>query len=175
MLLPFLPASQHFISLNLTHWILCLLGLWGFNNPRVQLAQSRIPPLLAGLILATSRNDCPASVYTTCTWIRYKVERATQLYPCCLQKTNSSTAMKSAKIIQCFPLDPRLCFLASLPWHIPPCAPSSPPRSYWDVCFAESKSLFGLQGSSTCVSREINQYCAHWTSVGPITGTPLSL
>jgi len=114
MLLPFLPASQQFISFNLIHYILCLLGLWRFNNPHVQLVQSRTPQLLAGLMLATAINDCPASVHTTCTWIRDKIKRATWLHPCCLQKTNSSTAMKSAKAIQCFPPDPRRCFLASL-------------------------------------------------------------
>lgn len=109
MLLPFLPASQKFISFNLTHWILCLPGLWRFNNLHVQLALSRTPPLLAGLILATA---LPLYTQRVCESDTNSNIWHGSTHVVCRRQT--PTAMQSAKIIQCFPLDPTWCFLASL-------------------------------------------------------------
>lgn len=112
MLLPFLPALQQFIFFNLTRWN---LFAWTLEIQQLPCAVSteQNSPITCWSDPAHS-HDCPASEYSTCPLIRHKFERATQFHSCCLQKTNSSTAIKSAKIIQCFPLDPRQCFLASL-------------------------------------------------------------
>lgn len=77
---------------------------------------------------------------------------------------------QSAKIIHCLQLDPGRRFIAFLGTsHL--VHPPQPPRAT-EMLVLLSLSSLGIKGSSTCISREINECCACWSSVQPIAGHP---